>query len=85
MDWTDKKKQNTINTQGQLGKPAVPKAVPRHFQTRAGERCRVPTFVWRLPHIAAYYASPRGRTLRSEYGLAIVTDFYRQTVVSSMF
>jgi hypothetical protein len=30
-----------------------------------------------MPHIAAYYASPRGRTLRSEYWSAIVAGFYR--------
>jgi len=32
----------------------------------AGEQCRVPTFVWRLPRISAYYANLRDCTLPGE-------------------
>jgi hypothetical protein len=39
------------------------------FEACAGERCRVPTFLWRLPRIAAYYANLRDCTLPSERGV----------------
>src|SRR6266567_3800825 len=45
---------------------AVPNAVPATFEAYAGEQCRVPTFIWRSPRIAAYYANLRDCALPSE-------------------
>lgn len=36
------------------------------FEACVGERCRVPTLVWRLPRIAAYYANLPDCALQSE-------------------
>jgi hypothetical protein len=37
----------------------VPRTVDADEFSKAGERYRVSTFVWRLPRIAAYYANAR--------------------------
>jgi hypothetical protein len=41
--------------------------VPATFEAYAGERDRVPTFVWRLPRIVAYYANLRDCTRPGEW------------------